>query len=104
MKKKTEKPNCYECAHRGCIPGDAHSRCQHPDAGGTNKDPLAEMFAIFAGVGRCGPVIDTNAAVKMGVKLDPHGVRNGWACWPFNFDPTWLLACNGFKKKLVTSE
>ena len=22
-----EKANCYECVHRGEIPGDAHSRC-----------------------------------------------------------------------------
>ena len=42
-------------------------------------------------------------AEKMGIKLDIVGVRNGWASWPYNFDPTWLNACNGFKKKAVTS-
>lgn len=38
---------------------------------------------------------------KAKVKGDLHGVRNGWFCWPFNFDPTWLISCTGFKKKIV---
>ena len=25
-----------------------------------------------------------------------HGVRSGWFMWPVNFDPTWLVSCNGF--------
>lgn len=25
-----------------------------------------------------------------------HGVANGWFRWPLNFDPTWLLTCDGF--------
>lgn len=29
----------------------------------------------------------------------PRGVRSGWFGWPFNFDPTWLLDCNGFSAK-----
>jgi len=27
---KKEKPNCYECKHRGEVPGSAHSSCNHP--------------------------------------------------------------------------
>jgi hypothetical protein len=27
-----EKPNCYDCAHRREIPGDAHSRCNNHKA------------------------------------------------------------------------
>lgn len=26
----------------------------------------------------------------------PHGVRKGWFRWPVNFDPVWLLECDGF--------
>lgn len=29
-----------------------------------------------------------------------HGIARGWFFWPFNFDPTWLVSCNGFKAKL----
>lgn len=25
-----------------------------------------------------------------------HGIRKGWFLWPLNFDPTWLLTCDGF--------
>jgi hypothetical protein len=31
-----------------------------------------------------------------------HGIRNGWFCWPFNFDPTWLESCDGFEAKQTT--
>lgn len=33
------------------------------------------------------------------VKGNPHGIKNGWFRWPFNFDPTWLVECDGFKQK-----
>jgi hypothetical protein len=31
-------------------------------------------------------------------------MRNGWFCWPFNFDPVWLEACDGFKAKVQQPE
>lgn len=33
------------------------------------------------------------------VKGHPIGLRGGWFMWPWNFDPTWLMECNGFVKK-----
>lgn len=30
------------------------------------------------------------------VKGHPHGIRRGWFLWPVNFDPVWLLSCDGF--------
>lgn len=29
--------------------------------------------------------------------------RNGWFMWPYNFDPLWLLSCDGFHAS-VTKE
>ena len=29
----------------------------------------------------------------------PHGIRSGWFMWPINFDPTWLVSCDGFSDK-----
>ena len=29
---------------------------------------------------------------------DKHGIRMGWFMWPFNFDPAWLLSCDGFSE------
>jgi hypothetical protein len=30
-----------------------------------------------------------------------HGIRSGWFMWPFNFDPVWLISCDGYKEKIV---
>jgi len=92
-----DKPNCYQCIHRRDLPSDCHSRCAHPDAGG--KDAGMEAFAILASVGRIGPMIDVTGAKALNIKANPHGVKNGWFNWPFNFDPTWLEACNGFTQR-----
>jgi hypothetical protein len=27
------------------------------------------------------------------VKMDDHGIRNGWASWPIDFDPIWVENC-----------
>ena len=32
MNTKQEKPDCYKCAHRRELPGNAHSRCNKFDA------------------------------------------------------------------------
>ena len=51
---------CHGCAYRENVPGDAHSRC------------------VFAWPSR--------ASMPKG---HPHGIRNGWYLFPFNYDPTW---------------
>jgi hypothetical protein len=28
-----------------------------------------------------------------------YGAKQGWFTWPYNFDPTWLVSCNGFEGK-----
>ena len=30
------------------------------------------------------------------VEGNPIGIRGGWFHWPFNFDPIWLVSCDGF--------
>lgn len=30
------------------------------------------------------------------VRGNPHGIKMGWFLWPLNFDPTWLISCDGF--------
>lgn len=39
------------------------------------------------------------ANLSANVKGHEHGKRMGWFLWPFNFDPTWLISCDGFEKK-----
>ena len=90
------KPNCYDCKYRGDLPGDAHSKCTHPDSMG--DDPLGAILGMLASVQRISPVT-TNGAITLNIKGSAHGIRNGWFNWPFNFDPVWLESCNGFKNR-----
>ena len=90
---ENSKPNCYECQYRGTVVGDAHSCCRHPDALG-NEDAF-DAFMSTAG----GLMGKTGDAEKLGIKGHPQGIRSGWFLWPTNFDPTWLMSCNGFESK-----
>ena len=87
------KPNCYDCVYRRDLPGSAHSSCAHP-AAITRTSALLEAFAIM-GVGGA----DLKGAAALGVTGHADGIRHSWFNWPRNFDPTWLLTCNGFKTK-----
>jgi len=88
------KPNCYKCKYRRDVPGDAHSSCGHPIVvKAMEKEGLMVFMAmIIAGVGL--PLLK-----GLSVKGNPHGIKNGWFCWPFNFDPTWLEECSGFTER-----
>ena len=71
--------DCYSCKHRGTVPGSAHSQC---DQG---------LTQIFSG-----------ATPTIRVSLNDHGVKMGWATWPFDFDPIWVDACNSQEKMVDT--
>ena len=90
------KPDCYKCKHKGGVAGSAHSSCQHPSFQGANNDPLSNVMAIFASVGRVSPVQAEN---KLNIKGNPHGIKKGWFNHPWNFDPVWVESCNGFEEK-----
>lgn len=95
---ESTKPNCYKCEHRGKVPGSAHSKCDHPESGLKNTSALEGLASIFASVGRCAapPMPD---ACTLEVKGHEQGIRRGWFSWPHNFDPVWLVACNGFEAR-----
>ena len=85
------KANCYECKYRGTIPGDAHSRCDHPKVT-QDSNPFRALAYMFAGKAN-------QAAIDLDIKGDAYGIRSGWFMWPANFDPIWLRNCNGFTEK-----
>ena len=68
------KADCYKCKYRGTIPGDCHSKCNHPKPQSCN------------------------------IKGNKHGISSGWFMWPWNFDPVWLENCNGFENKEAVSD
>jgi len=86
-----KKFDCYKCKHRRTIPGDAHSACYHPKV---NQDD--NMFGAIADMvaGK-----SNKAWQELNIQGHPQGIRSGWFMWPVNFDPTWLLNCDGFEPK-----
>jgi len=92
---KNNKPDCYKCKYRRHVPGSCHLACAHPSVAPNKADPMAALMAIFASVGRVAPV--TSGLDKLDIKINNHGLKNGWANWPFNFDPIWLDNCNAYK-------
>jgi len=86
-----DKPNCYRCEYRGSIPGDAHSMCHHPKVS-QDDNPFGALFDLFSGK-------NDKAMVELGITGDTYGIRSGWFMWPANYDPVWLISCNGFKEK-----
>jgi hypothetical protein len=88
-----DKPNCYNCKYRGRVLGSAHSSCQHPAVKNELADSALSIFAILASVGRTAPM----QADALGVMGNPHGIARGWFNWPWDFDPVWLLTCEGFE-------
>jgi len=60
------------------------------------------MFSILAGVGRVAPI--TARPKALNIKADPHGVKNGWFNFPWNFDPVWLENCDGFEPQSLESK
>jgi len=77
-----KKAGCYQCKHRGNVAGSRHSSCQYP---GNETD----LFAIFNEANKIN-------ARKLQIQAHKHGILNGWFMWPIDFDPVWLLNCDGF--------
>lgn len=75
-----DRPDCHSCEYRAEAPGTCHIQCKHP------------AISII-------DVARPNGANPIGVVSHPHGIKNGWCNWPIQFDPTWIIACNGFKAK-----
>jgi len=84
-----KNPKCYECKHRGNVPGDAHSCCNYPG----NSTGMLDFFNEG----------NWSNAKKLNIKASAHGVKKGWFFWPVNFDPCWLENCEGFEVKLIVN-
>jgi hypothetical protein len=92
-KAKTKKKafDCAMCQYRQAIEGNSHIRCVAPKAGKFD-DSIAKLVSIFGGT------YYPDRAAKAGVKMHPTGINGGWANWPLNFDPVWVVSCASFKK------
>lgn len=93
-----KKHNCYNCNFRGTVPGSAHSSCSVITKG--IKDELlgiAKMLEASLALG-VHSLVDEKTQEPL-VKLSPHGVKNGWANWPLDFDPVWVEFCPFYDEK-----
>lgn len=91
------KPNCYKCVHRGTVPGSCHSSCNHPKAATLVNDPMVQFAAIMGKrSGLTGPLM-TAESESLNIEGHPRGIAGGWFLWPVNFDPVWLVNCDGFE-------
>lgn len=86
--------NCYSCKFRGSVIGSSHSSCRAIRDSVTDQAKAQSLEFLLAFGGK---EILVNG--KSAVELDPHGVRNGWASWPIDFDPTWVRSCLFYNDK-----
>ncbi len=84
------KPNCYECKFRGTVPGSAHSRCNVLSSNCSNESEVFELEILLSTHRVQLTNKETNESL---VKLNDHGIVNGWASWPIDFDPIWVDGC-----------
>jgi hypothetical protein len=91
------RPMCYDCRHRGQVPGSCHSACLHPATEWARNEPMNQAAALLgkrSGLYWC--ALDTQAA-SLHVEAADRGIYAGWFLWPVNFDPVWLERCEGFE-------
>lgn len=98
MKNKS----CYQCKHRGDVVGSAHSKCLHPIPETEKLKPLLMLQAITRPTEPLACILDGIGVCLTAVRLNEHGVKNGWALWPVDFDPVWVEECILFETKKET--
>jgi hypothetical protein len=91
---------CYQCKFRGTVPGSAHSSCTviRKLGEGMEEGKIAALELAFM-TGNAKLTTQTENGEADAIKLDPQGVKNGWANWPFDFDPVWVEKCDMFIDK-----
>lgn len=81
---------CYGCLHHRPIAGNAHLSCRHPATAHAHQNALA---AVISTMGNALPL----AVCGLDVVFEAYGIAQGWASWPYNFDPAWLVRCDGYQ-------
>jgi hypothetical protein len=84
--------DCYNCKFRGGVIGSAHSSCKVISETKTENSSLLELMLSTHQV----RMTDGDRDL---VELNPHGISNGWANWPLDFDPVWVKSCKFYTLK-----
>ena len=93
--------SCYNCRYRDAVPGSAHSSCRVLRGGEESAEKSADSLEILLAYGEYEITVKDNETGESSpaVKLNPHGVKNGWALWPINFDSVWVDDCVFYTEK-----
>lgn len=86
---------CLTCQYRGSVPNSRHSSCQHPkvnDILGDHELLLRYMDGII------NRHLIPNFYEDLKVEFAKEAIMEGWASFPFNFDPIWLRQCTGYQE------
>jgi hypothetical protein len=69
-------------------------------------DPLMEVVGMLGsrGIAALGVNLGRDDTLNpgknpLGVVGHERGIRGGWFNWPINFDPVWLVRCDGFAQE-----
>ena len=94
--------NCNNCKFKGptALGSSHHISCtifQHICKDDSNQAKLLEL-GHAAGEFYV-QYTDENGNKQPVVKLNEHGVVNGWCTWPINFDQIWVDDCKYYNDK-----
>ena len=89
----------YNCTHRGTVTGSAHSSCGFLRSLAPDSDKIDLLESTIA-LGMAEMKINQEPVVT----LNPHGVKNGWASWPLDFDPVWVDTCQEYNPRIKKFE
>jgi len=79
--------DCYSCVYRSSLLGSAHSSCSAlPSALG-----LKFLMHIYN--------FGNTEELKEHIDIETHGIKNGWANYPIDFDPIWIKHCKFYEKR-----
>jgi hypothetical protein len=86
--------NCHNCIHHRTLPGNAHIECDVP-----LFDQAAMLLIWMHSLTSKGNMIYKSYDDSFEVELNSTGIKGGWAMWPINFDPIWIVRCTRYKEK-----
>ena len=96
---KTAKPDCYQCEYHKPLGHKGRIGCFQPKVRGlrrmSSEDTMWGILGTLEGL----PIAASNLSFLFGITINLEGMLKGEFRWPFNYDPTWLEACDGFKQK-----
>jgi|LSQX01.2.fsa_nt_gb hypothetical protein len=89
--------DCNKCRFRGKAGSNTlHSKCNHEAVDFILSDHDALRF-VFDNFSRKKKV--TSGLFGLKIKVREGVVVQGWAYWPFNFDPRCIISCSGFEPR-----